>query len=247
MNRPHPASAHAGYGRLYRLAAGLLSGLLVCLMLTGCGYVWRGQEGSLSENSVLGNGSKTLKIKSVEQTSLYPWLTYQVRSLVRDDINARNLAKWVDDGQADYTLTVRIPSFKVRSYGQYRSASQLYTATISIEFIVYDGKTNTEVWRSGPIYYEENYENAKEESAIKSILEMAVRRCMDALQQRHDRVSAFAYAQTGSSSASRWRSFLVPIPTRGGNGMFSGATTNCRPNSGRSSRSRGFFPRRGFW
>ena len=100
MNRPHPASAHAGYGRLYRLEAGLLSGLLVCLMLTGCGYVWRGQEGSLSENSVLGNGSKTLKIKSVEQTSLYPWLTYQVRSLVRDDIHARNLAKWVDDGQA---------------------------------------------------------------------------------------------------------------------------------------------------
>ena len=115
---------------MYKRQAGLLSGLLVCLMLTGCGYVWRGQEGSLSENSVLGNGSKTLKIKSVEQTSLYPWLTYQVRSLVRDDINARNLAKWVDDGQADYTLTVRIPSFKVRSYGQYRSASQLYTATI---------------------------------------------------------------------------------------------------------------------
>ena len=184
MNRPHPDSAHAGHGRLYRLAAGLLSGLLACLMLTGCGYVWRGQEGALSENSVLGNGSKTLRIKSVEQTSLYPWLTYQVRSLVRDDINARNLAKWVDSGQADYTLTVRIPSFKVRSYGEYRSASQLYTATIAIEFIVYDGKTNTEVWRSGNIYYSENYENANEESAIKSILEMAVRRCMDALQQR---------------------------------------------------------------
>ncbi len=82
------------------------------------------------------------------------------------------------------TDRLTIPSFKVRSYGQSRSASQLYTATISIEFIVYDGKTNTEVWRSGPIYYEENYENANEESAIKSILEMAVRRCMDALQQR---------------------------------------------------------------
>ena len=185
MNRPHPASAHAGYGRLYRLAAGLLSGLLVCLMLTGCGYVWRGQEGSLSENSVLGNGSKTLKIKSVEQTSLYPWLTYQVRSLVRDDINARNLAKWVDDGQADYTLTVRIPSFKVRSYGQYRSASQLYTATISIEFIVYDGKTNTEVWRSGSIFYEENYENANEESAIKSILGKLLRQQVEELLGAH--------------------------------------------------------------
>ena len=68
MNRPHPASAHAGYGRLYRLAAGLLSGLLVCLMLTGCGYVWRGQEGSLSENSVLGNGSKLSLIHISEPT-----------------------------------------------------------------------------------------------------------------------------------------------------------------------------------
>ncbi len=183
MKSAHPASAR-GQARLFGLAAGLLSGLLVCLMLAGCGYVWRGQEGSLSENSVLGNGGKTLRIKSVDQSTLYPWLTYQIRSLVRDDINARSLAKWVDDGPADYTLTVRVSSFQVRSYGQYASASQLYTATINMEFIVYDGKTNTEVWRSGNIYYSENYENSDEESAIRSILELAIRRCMDALQQR---------------------------------------------------------------
>lgn len=132
---------------------------------------------------MLGNGSETLKAKSVEQTSFYPWLTYQVRSLIWDDINARNLVKWVDDEQADYILTVRIPSFKIHSCGQYRNALQLYTTTISMEFIVYGGKASTEVWRSGPVYYEENHENANEESAIKSILEIAVRRCMDALQQ----------------------------------------------------------------
>lgn len=182
MKRTHPASAR-GQARLPGLA-GLLSGLLVCLMLAGCGYVWRGQEGSLSENSVLGGGDKTLKIKSVEQTTLYPWLTYQIRSRVRDDINARGLAKWVDDGPADYTLTVRVPSFQVRSYGQYGSSTQLYTATINMEFIVYDGKTNTQVWQSGNISYNENYENSDEETAIKSILELAIRRCMDALQQR---------------------------------------------------------------
>lgn len=175
MNAPH--SERKG-------ARGFLCALLACLMLAGCGYVWRGQEGSLSENSVLGTGDKTLRIKSVDQSTLYPWLTYQIRSLVRDDINARNLAKWVDDGPADYTLTVRVPSFQIRSYGQYRSASELYTATINMEFVVYDGKTNTEVWRSGSIYYSENYENANEETAIRSILELAVRRCMDALQQR---------------------------------------------------------------
>lgn len=156
----------------------------LCLSLAGCGYVWRGQEGSLSEHSVLGAGNKTLKIKSVEQTTLYPWLSYRIRSLVRDDINARSLAVWVDDGPADYTLTIRVPSFQVRSYGVYRSRTLLFTATIKMEFIVYDGKTNTEVWRSGVIEYSENYETANEENAMKDIITMVVRRCMDSLQQR---------------------------------------------------------------
>ena len=182
MNRPLPASAQAGTNALRRHVTKLLCGLLACLMLTGCGYTWRGQEGSRSENSVLGNGTKTLKIKSVDQTSLYTWLTYRVRSLVRDDINARGLAKWVDDGPSDLTLTVRIPSFQVRSYGN--SSSTLYTGIIAIEFIVYDGKTNTQVWRSGIIYYSDTFNNSSEEEAIRSILEMSIRRCMDALQQR---------------------------------------------------------------
>ena len=183
MNRPHPASAHAGYGRLYRLAAGLLSGLLVCLMLTGCGYVWRVRKLPVRKQRARQRFQDAQNQKRGTDLAL-PVADLSGPLAGTGRHHARNLAKWVDDGQADYTLTVRIPSFKVRSYGQYRSASQLYTATISIEFIVYDGKTNTEVWRSGPIYYEENYENANEESAIKSILEMAVRRCMDALQQR---------------------------------------------------------------
>ncbi len=162
----------------------LLLGVMLLVTLGGCGYVWRGQEGSLSENSVLGTGNKTLKIKEIDQTTLYPWLTYKIRSLIRDDINARNLAIWVDEGQADFTLTVRVPSFQVRSYGEYQSQSQLFTATIIMELIVYDGRTNTEVWRSGPISYSDNFENSNEESAIQEVLFMAIRRCMDRLQQR---------------------------------------------------------------
>ena len=161
--------------------------LLLCLLssvLGGCGYVWRGQEGSLSENSVLGAGNKTLKLKEVDQTTLYPWLTYEIRSLIRDDVNARNLAVWVDDGKSDFTLTVRVPSFQVRSYGEYGSQSQLFTATIIMEFIVYDGSTNTESWSSGPVYYSDNFENSNEEAAIREVVSMAVRRCMDRLQQR---------------------------------------------------------------
>lgn len=45
-------------------------------------------------------------------------------------------------------------------------------------------RTNTKSGVREASFTRKNYENANEESAIKSILEMAVRRCMDALQQR---------------------------------------------------------------
>ena len=161
--------------------------LLVCLLaalLAGCGYTWRGQKGALSENSVLGTGNKTLLLKEVDHTTLYPWLTYAIRSHVRDDINARNMAVWVDSGKADFTLTVRVPSFKIRSYGSYRSNTNLYTATIVMEFVVFDGVTNTQVWTSGPIEYSDTFEDSSEEEALREVVSMTIRRCMERLQQR---------------------------------------------------------------
>lgn len=158
--------------------------LVLCLWLVGCGYTWRGQEGSLSENSVLGSGDRTLRIQDIEQSTLYPWLPYSIRSQVRDDINARGLAIWKDCGEADFTLTVRVPSFQIRSYGEYKNEILLFRATIQMEFIVFDGHTNTEVWRSGLISYSEEYENSNEDRAIKETIQTAIRRCMDSLQQR---------------------------------------------------------------
>lgn len=176
-----PASAKPSSQSGLRL---LIAGLFACLLLAGCGYTWRGQEGSRSEESVLGNGTKTLRIRSIEQTTLYPWLPYRIRSLVRDDINARGLAVWKESGATDFALTVRVPSFQIRSYGEYKDRTLLFTATISMEFIVYDGRTNTEVWKSGLINYSEQYESTSEEQAIKDTISLVVRRCVDSLQQR---------------------------------------------------------------
>lgn len=166
---------------------GSLVGLLIvglCCALTACGYTWRGQQGSLSEQSLLGDGNKTLKIKSVEQTTLYAWLPYQIRSQLRDDITQRGLARWVDSGPADYTLTVKIPSFQLRSYGQYKDRNLLFTATINAEFLLYNGSSNTLAWQSGVMSYSENYESANEEEAVREVVEMVIRRGVDRLQQR---------------------------------------------------------------
>lgn len=167
--------------------AALLIGLLLfglCCALTACGYTWRGQQGSRSEQSLLGDGSKTLKIKSVEQTTLYTWLPYRIRSQLRDDVTQRGLARWVDSGPADYTLTVKISSFQLRSYGQYKDHNLLFTATIHAEFLLYNGSSNTLAWQSGVMSYSENYESANEEEAVREVVKMVVRRGMDRLQQR---------------------------------------------------------------
>lgn len=158
--------------------------LLGAILTPGCGYVWRGQEGSLSEESVLGTGKKTLKLKAVEQSTLYPWLPYVIRSQIRDDITARGLAQWVDTGASDFTLTIRVNSFQIRSSGQYESQTQLFTATINMEFIVYNGSTNTVAWQSGPLFYSDNFENNNEEEAIREVLTMSIRRGVDLMQQR---------------------------------------------------------------
>lgn len=172
------------HGRIPALLQVAVAFLLLCILLSGCGYTLRGQEGSRSEDSVLGNGSKTLKIKEIDQTTLFPWLPYMVRSILRDDITERGLAQWVDEGASDYTLTVKIASFQIRSYGQYQHSSQLFTGTLNMQLILYDGRTNTEVWQSGPLYYSDNFENANEEEAIREILQMTIRRAVDRLQQK---------------------------------------------------------------
>ena len=94
-----------------RARAGLL--VVLCLLMGACGYRWQGFDDP-AVGSVIGDGSKTLKIDRVEQSSMFPWVPYYLRSLIRDEVNLRKLARWVDSGDADYTMTVRMPSFQIR-------------------------------------------------------------------------------------------------------------------------------------
>ncbi len=159
--------------------------LMLLLASAGCGYTWRGQEGNISPNSVLGDGSKTLRIRSVEQTTLYAWIPYIIRSQVRDEISSRGLAKWVDSDSSDFTLGINVLTCSIRSNSDTSSGiAQLSTATIHMVFSVYDGHTNKEVWKSGLIAYSDNFEYEKEETVVKEVVRECVRRGMDRLQQR---------------------------------------------------------------
>ena len=154
-------------------------------LLAGCGYTWRGQKGNLPANSVLGDGNKTLRMGAVEQVTLYPWVPYVIRSQLRDEINARGLARWVDGKNADYTLGVKVTGSTIRSYSDTASGmAQLSQVSVSIVFTVYDGHTNKEVWSSGPVVYRDTFEFENDETAVRETLTECIRRGVDRLQQR---------------------------------------------------------------
>ncbi len=166
---------------------GFAAAALCCigLFVGGCGYQMDGFSSSSSRaHSVLGNGSSTIKFDKVEQITLFPWVQYYVRGVVRDEVNLRRLARWVDDGNADYLLTVNMTGFRVRSSISNRVDNTLLsTTTVSIDVIVRSGRTGAVVWKSGPVAYSDKFEVVDEASAVREGLKEAVRRALDRMQQ----------------------------------------------------------------
>lgn len=158
--------------------------LVLCLLMGSCGYQWQGSD-NLTVDSVIGDGSSTLKFGNVEQTSMYPWVPYYLRSIIRDEVNLRKLARWVDSGHADYTMSVRMPAFLMRSrVSDAEDVTLLNVAQVQLEIEISNGTTGEVVWRSGIISYSENYENTRESVAIREVLTQAVNRGLDRMQQK---------------------------------------------------------------
>lgn len=153
--------------------------LLLCLWLCGCA----GYQLASSGSSVMGDGTKLLKVKGVDNPTLYSWLPHAIRSRLRDEIGARYLAKWVDSGQADYEIQINIISFTSREWIRSElDTAQLYDTRLTIEAILYDGSTNREVWRSGAISYDERSEEVDEKTASADIITQTVRILADKMR-----------------------------------------------------------------
>lgn len=155
--------------------------LLLCLALApglhGCGY---GLASDLP--SVIGDSSATLKLTGVEQPTLYPWIVYTVRSSLRDEINARNLAEWVDSGKAEYNMHVKVNFFTMRSAVSGRAdETLLYNGSVSLTATIYRGSDNVEVWRN-TVNYSNRFDNETEEEAGRRLFSQAIRRLADSMR-----------------------------------------------------------------
>ena len=159
----------------------LLAALAALSALSGCA----GYHLTSGETGIFGDGTKTLKVKTVDNPTMYPWLPYMLRSALRDEIGARSLAVWKDDGRADYEIKLKVRHFRLR--GDVRNsddATQLYTASMAAEATVYDGTTNAVVWESKLVSYSDSYDTYNDRDAAEKVGAELIRRLVDRMRQQ---------------------------------------------------------------
>ena len=144
-------TVHAGRCRISLLL------LVLCFVgLAACGY-----KPAAFSPSILGDGTKTLKIKEIDNPTLESWVPHSIRTALRDEVNARHLARWVDSGPADYEISIIVLALTQReSIHDRYDQPLLYDNLLRIRAIVYDGATNQEIWRSRDISYSDRVQNA---------------------------------------------------------------------------------------
>lgn len=156
---------------------------VLVLSLAGCGYGLGTDSPSVLAQPSPGT-LPTLKVKSVENPTLYPWLSYTIRSELRDEVAARGIARWVDSGRADYEISLKVDTFTFRSWLTNREdQTMLYEAAMTLEAFVYEGNTNVEVWRSGKTHYSQNYENVQERTAAGDLTREMMRRLLTTMRR----------------------------------------------------------------
>ena len=163
---------------------GLLSVLVVVLLcLSGCGYTM-----GTDSPSVLAPEEKgvvpTLKIRGIDNPTMFAWLPHILRTQLRDEIAARGLARWVDSGPADYEISVRVDKLTFRSWmSQTEYVTLLYSPSMTMSLTIYKGNTADVVWRSKNESYSQTYESINEQTAATVLARELIRRLTTGMRQ----------------------------------------------------------------
>lgn len=154
----------------------------LCIMLSACGYSVQG-VGEPSQISVLGDGSSTLRIGEIKDSTLYTFVPYYIQTVLYDEIRLRKMAQWTDGKIADFTLDVNILEFQNRAYvSDEQGETLLNSARVNLEMFLYDD-SGLLVWQSGVISYLGQYEFIKEKEAIEEILRKGILLGIESMQR----------------------------------------------------------------
>ncbi len=164
-----------------KIAYILTLSILLCLNLSACGYKIHGYN---EDNySILGDGSKSISIGEITQSSLYTDIPYYTASQIRDEIALRRIAKWASQGKGDYEININIPTFRLRNFeSSYVENVLVSSLNIVLIMSINDRITGRNIWTSNQISYSENYENPRESIVINEVLTDIIKQAFDMLQ-----------------------------------------------------------------
>jgi hypothetical protein len=154
---------------LYVLAA-------LLLLTSGCAGYRLGSDAP----SVLPPDRRTLAISSVKNPTLRFRLEYRLRSLLRDELTNRNMAKWTEPDKAASLMSLVIHRFIVTSaVTDEEDKTTKYRVEFRLTAQIRDRESHAIFWESGEVVASESFQTADRGTAEQQALELAVRELAD--------------------------------------------------------------------
>lgn len=151
--------------------------LFAALTLTGCGYTFTNNQPSL-----FGDGSSTMRIREVKNSTIYPWINQVLRTSMYDEITDRDIAVMTGSEDADYSMVIDIQKFTIDSRVRGKKNETLdYTITLTFTVSVYN-KNNELVWASERTSLARSYPTSDARLAGTQISNLLVEKIVDKMR-----------------------------------------------------------------
>ncbi|WP_461208492.1 LPS assembly lipoprotein LptE [Desulfocurvus sp. DL9XJH121] len=159
-----------------------LAALVLALALSACaGYSITSKDGG---TLALAPEYRTLFLKSVENPTLKPGVSADLRSRLRDEFSRRGGITWVDRDKAAAYLHVKVVSFTTSAAITDEDDETLKSsASISMEAWITKKSDGSELWR-GAASHSETFLTDREQ-AEEDVIEHAARKLADRLSQNY--------------------------------------------------------------
>jgi len=159
-----------------------LAAALACVVLAACtGYRLQSQE-----TLAMPEDRRDLCIVAVDNPTLRPDLSAQLRNLLRDELSKRGRVRWVSRDQATAVIHLAVEDFTSQSTltGTHDETLKS-TATINLRAWIERRPEGGELWRSGGVSVSRSYTGSNEADAEAQVLEQAIQRLADLMGQAY--------------------------------------------------------------
>ena len=135
---------------------------------------------------VLNESERKLAIGEITNPTLETWLIPELRSTLRTEINNRGWIQWSSRRSADSILNIDVKKYTNNASLTGTDETTLrHSSSITLEATIISRVNKNVIWRSGKISVSESWYHGEEEQANTQMVEQAVRRIMERMEQNY--------------------------------------------------------------